>query len=79
MKIIILTIFCVCLNMNMYAQKFFSKMFDFNYDDIIYDLKRKYAKFLVEGCLRLKKGDKLFIIGYNLFKKYEGFFVEKIQ
>ena len=30
------------------------------------DLKRKYAKFLVEGCLRLKKGDKLFIIGYNL-------------
>ena len=34
------------------------------------DLKRKYAKFLVEGCLRLKKGDKLFIIGYTLIKDF---------
>ncbi len=30
MKIIILTIFCICINMNMYAQKYFSKMFDVN-------------------------------------------------
>ncbi len=34
------------------------------------DLKRKYAKFLVEGCLRLKRGDKLFIIGYHLIQDF---------
>lgn len=28
--------------------------------------KRKYARFLIEGCLRLKKGDKLFIISYDV-------------
>ena len=34
------------------------------------DLKRKYARFLVEGCLKLGKGDKLFIIGYNLIEDF---------
>ena len=34
------------------------------------DLKRKYAKFLIEGCLRLSKEDKLFIIGYNLIEDF---------
>lgn len=32
--------------------------------------KRKYAKFLIEGCLRLKTGDKLFIIGYDIIKDF---------
>lgn len=32
--------------------------------------KRKYAKFLIEGCLRLKSGDKLFIIGYDVIKDF---------
>ena len=32
--------------------------------------KRKYAKFLIEGCLRLKQGDKLFIIGYDLINDF---------
>lgn len=32
--------------------------------------KRKYAKFLIEGCLRLKTGDKLFIIGYDIVKDF---------
>ncbi len=31
---------------------------------------RKYAKFLVEGCLKLKKGDKLFIIGIDLINEF---------
>lgn len=33
-------------------------------------MKRKYAKFLIEGCLRLKEGDKLFIIGYDVIKDF---------
>ena len=41
------------------------------------DLKRKYAKFLVEGCLRLKKGDKLFIIGYNLIEDFIKLVIEE--
>lgn len=32
--------------------------------------KRKYAKFLLEGCLKLKKGDKLFIVAYDLIKDF---------
>lgn len=31
---------------------------------------RKYAKFLIEGCLRLNKGDKLFIISYDLVEDF---------
>lgn len=31
---------------------------------------RKYAKFLIEGCLRLKTGDKLFIIAYDLVEDF---------
>lgn len=34
------------------------------------DLKRKYAKFLIEGCLKLKGGDKLFIIGYQVIQDF---------
>lgn len=33
-------------------------------------LKEKYAKFLVQGCLDLKKGDKLFVIGNFLIKDF---------
>lgn len=43
------------------------------------DLKRKYAKFLIEGCLKLCKGDKLFIIGYNLIEDFIGFVVEEAK
>ncbi len=31
---------------------------------------KKYAKFLLEGCLRLNKGDKLFIIAYDLVEDF---------
>lgn len=41
------------------------------------DLKRKYAKFLIEGCLRLKEGDKLFIIGYNLIEDFIKLVIEE--
>ena len=41
------------------------------------DLKRKYAKFLLEGCLRLKKGDKLFIIGYHLIQDFINIVIEE--
>lgn len=34
------------------------------------NLKRKYARFLLEGCLRLKRGDKLFIIAYDLIEDF---------
>ena len=34
------------------------------------DMKKKYAKFLIEGCLKLKEGDKLFIIGYSLIEDF---------
>ncbi len=34
------------------------------------DRKRKYAKFLIEGCLRLKKNDKLFIISTNFTEDF---------
>lgn len=34
------------------------------------DLKRKYAKFLIEGCLNLKEGDKLFVIGYQVIEDF---------
>lgn len=34
------------------------------------DLKKKYAKFLLEGCLRLKKGDKLFIVAYDIIEDF---------
>lgn len=41
------------------------------------DLKRKYARFLIEGCLRLKRGDKLFIIGYNLIQDFIDIIIEE--
>lgn len=41
------------------------------------DLKRKYARFLIEGCLRLNKGDKLFIIGYNLVEDFIKLVIEE--
>ena len=34
------------------------------------NLKRKYARFLIEGCLKLDKGDKLFIIGDNIIEDF---------
>ena len=34
------------------------------------NLKRKYAKFLLEGCLRLRRGDKLFINGSSLIEDF---------
>lgn len=34
------------------------------------NLKRKYARFLLEGCLRLKRDDKLFIIAYDLIEDF---------
>ena len=41
------------------------------------ELKRKYARFLIEGCLKLKKGDKLFIIGYNLIEDFIHLVIEE--
>lgn len=32
--------------------------------------KKKYAQFLIEGCLKLKKGDKLFVIGYDILTDF---------
>ena len=43
------------------------------------DLKRKYARFLVQGCLHLKEGDKLFIIGYNLIEDFIKLVKEEAQ
>ena len=43
------------------------------------ELKRKYAKFLVEGCLRLKAGDKLFIIGYQLIEDFIEIVIEEAK
>ncbi len=34
------------------------------------DLERKYAKFLVQDCLKLKKNDKLFIIGSKFINEF---------
>lgn len=34
------------------------------------ELKRKYAKFLIEGCLRLNGNDKLFIIGSSIIEDF---------
>ena len=34
------------------------------------DLKRKYARFLIQGCLRLNEGDKLFIIASCLIQDF---------
>ena len=41
------------------------------------DKIRKYAKFLVEGCLKLKKGDKLFIVGITLIKDFIDIVIEE--
>ena len=41
------------------------------------ELKRKYAKFLIEGCLQLNKKDKLFIIGYTLIEDFIKLIVEE--
>ena len=43
------------------------------------DLKRKYAKFLIEGCLKLSKGDKLFIIGYSLIEDFIELVIEEAK
>lgn len=34
------------------------------------DLKRKYARFLIKGCLRLNAGDKLFIIASSVIEDF---------
>lgn len=34
------------------------------------NLKKKYARFLLEGCLRLKAGDKLFIVAYDIIEDF---------
>ena len=41
------------------------------------ELKRQYAKFLIEGCLQLNKKDKLFIIGYTLIEDFIKLIVEE--
>ncbi len=43
------------------------------------ELKRKYAKFLIEGCLKLQEGDKLFIIGYNLIEDFIKIIIEEAK
>ena len=43
------------------------------------DLKRKYAKFLIEGCLKLSKEDKLFIIGYSLIEDFIELVIEEAK
>ncbi len=43
------------------------------------DKKRKYAKFLIEGCLKLTKKDKLFIIGSTLIKDFITLVIEEAQ
>ena len=43
------------------------------------ELKRKYARFLVEGCLRLKSGDKLFIIGYSIIEDFIRLVIEEAK
>lgn len=40
---------------------------------------RKYAKFLLEGCLRLKKGDKLFIIAYDLIEDFVNIVIDEAK
>lgn len=41
--------------------------------------KRKYAKFLIEGCLRLKGRDKLFIVGYDIIKDFIDIITEEAK
>jgi len=41
--------------------------------------KRKYAKFLIEGCLRLSEKDKLFIIGYDVIKDFIDIITEEAK
>lgn len=43
------------------------------------DLKRKYARFLIQGCLHLQEGDKLFVIGYNLIEDFIKLIKEEAQ
>jgi len=40
---------------------------------------RKYAKFLIEGCLRLKNDDKLFIIAYDLVEDFVNVVIEEAK
>lgn len=40
---------------------------------------RKYAKFLLEGCLRLKQGDKLFIIAYDLIEDFVNIVIDEAK
>lgn len=42
-------------------------------------LIRKYAKFLLEGCLKLKRGDKLFIIGSTLIQDFIDVVIEEAK
>lgn len=41
--------------------------------------KRKYARFLIEGCLRLKSDDKLFIIGYDIIQDFIDIITEEAK
>ncbi len=41
--------------------------------------KRKYAKFILEGCLKLKKEDKLFIVGIDFIKDFIDIAIEEAQ
>lgn len=43
------------------------------------DLKRKYARFLIEGCLKLDKKSKLFIIGYTIIEDFINLVVEEAK
>lgn len=40
---------------------------------------KKYAKFLIEGCLRLKQGDKLFIIAYDVIQDFVNILTEEAK
>lgn len=41
--------------------------------------KRKYAKFLIEGCLKLKKGDKLFIVATDIINDFIDIVIEEAR
>ncbi len=43
------------------------------------ELKRKYARFLIEGCLKLTAKDKLFIIGYSLIEDFIKLVIEEAK
>lgn len=41
--------------------------------------KRKYARFLIEGCLKLKKGDKLFIVATDIINDFIDIVIEEAR